>query len=419
MIAGPPRVGTLKPGLALAVLLAALLVPALAQAAKPGDLDRSFGDGGKMVRHFCTHPRSGQVVIDRHGRIVFAGSNNNQTEFCVARYRRNGRPDRSFSGNGKVRTDFGGAVAARAVAVDSHGRIVVAGGYGRFHGQLTSVALARYKPDGRLDRSFSGDGKTTMPFGGAYMGDRCESSCHDHARSVAIDLRDRIIVAGGSFHDFALARYRGNGSLDGSFGIGGRVHTDFGGNDVARSVAIDSGGRIVATGDHPDDYFALARYEPNGDLDGSFGDGGKVDTNFGSPALHSRSMAIDSGGRIVVGGERNAAHEQFFLARYEPDGDLDRSFGDGGKVITGFGPGPDREGANSVAIDSRNRIVAGGGGFRLARYKPNGRLDGSFSGNGKVSNDWGADAHSVAIDSRDRIVAMGWHSHLVLARYHG
>ena len=118
---------------------------------------------------------------------------------------------------------------------------------------------------------------------------------------------------------------------------GREVMTDFGGNDVAVSVAIDSQDRIVAAGDHPDDYFAVARYEPDGDLDGSFGDGGKVDTNFGSPALHARSMAIDSGGRIVVAGERNAFHWKFFLARYEPDGDLDGSFGDGGKVITGFG----------------------------------------------------------------------------------
>jgi uncharacterized delta-60 repeat protein len=417
MIAPVRELERSKRGLLLAaIVFAALLAPALAQAA-PGDLDRSFGDRGKVVRHFC-HPRDGQVVIDHRGRVVYAGSNPHRTRFCLARFRRNGTLDRSFSGNGKVRTDFGGAVVARAVAIDSRGRIVAAGGYGRYNGQFTSVALARYKPNGSLDTSFSGDGKTTTPFGGLYVGDRCEGSCHDHARSVAIDSHDRIVIAGGSFHDFALARYKWNGTLDGSFGFGGKVKTDFGGGDVARSVAIDAGGRIVAAGNAGDD-FALARYEPDGGLDPSFGSGGQVTTDFGTPSTRANSMAIYSRGKVVVAGQRGSASgRKFALARYKENGDLDRSFGNGGKVITIF---VDRYvGATSVAIDSRRRIVAAGGKSDLARYKPNGRLDRSFSGNGKVTTGWRAlPGNSVAIDSRDRIVVAGWRNKLLLARFIG
>jgi uncharacterized delta-60 repeat protein len=386
-------------------LLAALLAPALAEG-KPGDLDRSFGDGGKVVTNFCTHARFFSVAIDRHGRAVVAGTDNGASQFCLARFRGNGSFDRSFSGDGKVTTDFGDYAGARSVAIDSRGRIVAAGAYGLSPRDLNGMALARYKPNGTLDDSLSGDGMVKIALGGP----------HDIAQSVAIAPHDRIIAAGRSGRDFALVRLRQNGSLDGSFGTGGVVTTDFGDNDVAYSLAIDSQRRIVAGGATRGRFsalFAVARYEPNGALDRSFSHNGKVQA-FGSTD-GARSVGIDSHDRVVAVG-RYAPKRSFALARYARNGRRDHSFGDGGQVTTRFA---DDAGANSVAIDRRGRIVAAGGGFDLARYKPNGRRDPTFSGNGKVSTGWGAIANSLAIDHRDRLVVTGWHSHLVLARFIG
>ena len=273
---------------------------------------------------------------------------------------------------------------ATAVGIDPRGRIVAAGARCIDYPDC-DFAIARYKPNGSLDRSFSGDGKVTTHFEEGAL-----------AKSVAIDPRGRVVAAGlvrdGTAH-FALARYRWNGGLDPSFGSGGKLTTDFpGGSDFANSVAIDSGDRIVAAGlstDLPGTAFALARYEPNGDLDPSFGSGGTMTTGFGGEGI-AYSVAIDSQGRIVAAGGTTEANGEFALARYEPNGGLDPSFGSGGKVTTHFRS----EGiAHSVAIDSRDRIVAAGArcidypdcDFAIARYKPNGSLDRSFSRNGKVT----------------------------------
>jgi uncharacterized delta-60 repeat protein len=394
--------GLLGFGLAL---LAVLLTGALAQA-KRGDLDRSFGGDGKVRTKFHEgHDAAASVAVDSRGRIVAAGSTSNGG-FALARYRQNGHLDRSFSGNGKVRTDLGGG--ARAVAIDSQGRIVAGG-----QGGVGGIALARYKANGRLDPSFGGGGTVTTDLGCGAV-------------SVAIDSQGRIAAGGGCHFDFTLTRFNPDGGLDGSFGASGTVTTDFGGSDADYSVAIDSRDRIVAAGgtSDPNSDFALARYNQNGSLDASFA-GGKVTTSFGSPFDSAESVAIDSRDRVVAAGStgRGSGNADFALARYNPSGSLNNLFGPGGKVTTSFGRGG-LDFAHSVAIDSRGRIVAAGGygDFELARYHPNGTPDRSFSGNGKVTTrgrGW-ASASSVMIDSRDRIVAAGSGSgHFALARYIG
>jgi uncharacterized delta-60 repeat protein len=302
------------------------------------------------------------------------------------------------------------------VAIDPRGRIVAAGWRCGEYPDCDFV-IARYKPNGSRDRSFSGNGKVTTHFEEGAL-----------ANSVAIDPRGRVVAAGlvldGTAH-FALARYRWNGRLDPSFGSGGKLTTDFpGGPDFANSVAIDSADRIVAAGastELPGTALALARYEPNGDLDPSFGFGGKVTTDFGGEGI-AYSVTIDSQGRIVAAGGTTEVNGEFALARYEPNGGLDPSFGAGGKVTTHFWSGGI---AHSVAIDSRDRIVAAGArciedcDFAIARYKPNGSLDRSFSRDGKVTKPKDG-ANSVAIDSRDRIVAAGsGRGRFVVARFIG
>ncbi len=308
-------------GLAWALLLTALLAPTLAQAAKPGDLDPSFGDGGKVKTGFenC-RCRAHSVAIDSRGRIVAAGGGAERgADFALARYEPNGKLDPSFSGDGRVTTDFfGGSDSARSVAIDSHGRVVAAGYWCELAGCDWNLALARYDHDGSLDGSFG-------------RGGRVRSGLTFAPRAVAIDSRDRIVVAGSSAARgearFALARYKPNGTLDRSFGSDGVVTTSMGPpnrTDFANSVAIDRRGRIVAAGyTHRRDatrVFAVARYEPDGRLDRSFSGNGKARTAF-SGLSYANSMAIDSENRIVAGGVgKRSKNYVFALARYKANG---------------------------------------------------------------------------------------------------
>jgi uncharacterized delta-60 repeat protein len=304
-------------GEAVALLLAALLVPTLAQAAKPGAFDRSFGGDGKVRTSFCYHGgHFASVAIDSHHRIVTAGSG------CLVRTRPSGRPDHAFN-----RANW---ISNRTLAFDRE-RTVVAGDYGRHEG----FALARNKPDGHVDHSFDRDEATTD------FGDP-----HASANWVTVDSSRRPVAVGytqsdAGDADFALARFRWDGTLDPSFGTDGKVTTDFGTDgDYASSMAIDSRGRIVVGGGGPPlsrcgsctgsaPGFELARYEPDGTLDPSFGSGGKVTTDFGARS-RLNSIAIDGRGRIVAAGA--AANHAFALARYKPNGHRDRSFSDNGKI---------------------------------------------------------------------------------------
>src|SRR6266508_2775550 len=276
-----------------------------------------------------------------------------------------GQLDPTFGSSGKILTPIGsGGDGATSVAIQSDGKIVAAGYSG--NGSNGDFALARYNPNGSLDSSFGSGGKVTTPMG----------SANDDVNSVAIQSDGKIVVAGysrnGPNDDFALARYNPDGSLDSSFGSGGKVTTPIGSShEGAYSVAIQSDGKIVAAGYSVNGIhviFALARYNPDGSLDSSFGSGGKVTTPIGvSSDDRAWSVAIQSDGKIIAAGSTAIpSGADFAVARYNLDGSLDASFGSGGKVITPIGSAFD--GANSVAIQSDGKVVAAGYGYNGSNY---------------------------------------------------
>src|SRR5439155_1647217 len=263
--------------------------------------------------------------------------------------------DPAFGSEGRVLANFGGRDGARALALQANGKIVVAGFTSSDFGTLRRFALARYNADGTLDPSFGGGGRVLTNFAG-----------RDEASALALQSDGKIVVAGfsgaGGRQDFAVARYNPDGSLDPSFGSGGRVLTDFGGDDEAAALALQSDGKIVVTGfsfsDAGGSDIALARYNPDGTLDASFGSGGRVLTDFGLAS----GLVLQSDGRIVVAGGGS-------LARYTPDGSLDPSFGAGGRVLTDFD-------AFALALQADGKIVVAGEGSvgfgndtALARYE--------------------------------------------------
>jgi uncharacterized delta-60 repeat protein len=163
--------------------------------------------------------------------------------------------------------------------------------------------------------------------------------------------------------DFALARYLPDGTLDPSFGSGGKVTTDLAGGDDAGffSVAVLGGGKLVALGSgftSTGQDFTLVRYNPNGTLDASFGSGGKVTTDFAGGDDIGIGLVVQPSGKLVaVGYAFIGAVRDFALARYKPNGLLDATFGRRGQVTTDFG-GDD--GATTLASQPDGKLVAGG-----------------------------------------------------------
>jgi len=416
-----------------AAIMAVYGVAQTAQAAA-GDLDQTFGRLGKVTTDFNgTTDIAYAVALQADGKIVVVGTtyaNNDYSneDFAVTRYNANGTLDTSFGINGRVTTNFPNlAAVASAVAIQSDGKIIVAGGAFPLFTFLGDYALVRYNANGSLDSSFGRGGivRTRFSAGGSY------------AYAVALQPDGKIIAGGTVFvdfstddssnTDFALVRYRPNGTLDPTFGNGGGVMTDFDGfNDDVQALLIQPDGKIVAVGDakNPAHYydFALARYLPGGVLDTTFGAAGKVRTDFGAANLDiAYSAALQANGKIVVAGTatfNNGAEQDFAIARYNQNGTLDTNFSLDGRVTIDFGSY--LQSAYSVLIQTDGKIVTVGypntessdSDFLLARCNRNGSLDSTFGVGGKVRTSFGNlndGANGAVLQPDGKIVAVGFH----------
>jgi len=276
--------------------------------------------------------------------------------------------DPTFGTDGKVLTDFDHSTdIANAVATQADGKLVVVGAtYEDNDFSDENFAIARYNPDGTLDKTFGVGGKVQTDFPGLAA----------VASSVVIQPDGKIVVAGGAFllftfaGDFKLARYNPDGSLDTSFGDGGIVTTTFPEGSYAFDVALQADGKIVAAGTVFVDFnpgessntdFALARYNPDGTPDATFGNGGQVSTDFLGLEDDSFSVLIQPDGKIVAVGSANdpATFYDFAAVRYLNNGTLDTTFGVAGKVHTDFGD-QNFDRARSAALQPDGRIVAAG-----------------------------------------------------------
>lgn len=197
---------------------------------------------------------------------------------------------------------------------------------------------------GDLDLAFGSNGKVTTDFGGTT----------DYGNAVVLQADGKIIVAGhaitdyanpGFFSDFALARYNPNGALDTTFGNNGKVTTHFNGGpfDAVDDLALQPDGKIVAAGHAVDDVggsvdIAVVRYNSNGSLDTAFGNGGKVTTHLRDSSNSASSLVLQPDGKIVIAGATGAIPD-IAVVRYNPNGSLDSTFGSNGAVITHFDGG--------------------------------------------------------------------------------
>ena len=349
-----------------------------------GDLDRSFGSGGWVAHELGAFPMPHTVALQADGSILVGGQvecPNLQLCFGIARYRPNGSLDGSFGTAGIARATFPGSRCGCEIhdlAVQRNGRIVAVGW--RFKGGDAQddmlLAVARFLPDGRLDASFSGDGRLSLDFG---YGD-------DLGSAVAVQRDGRIVVGGVASHryrteaDFAVLRLRQNGTLDRTFSRDGIQSVNFAGRryDDVYGLDLQLDGRIVAAGlssvgfRRDDPRIAVLRLNRNGSLDRRFG---KRLLKPGPNGGYARAVLAERNGGIVVGGlaydDSKLDTAAWALVRFRSSGALDRSFGRGGIVLSDFGTGADWVGA--LAAQSDGKIVAAGevyGDQAVARYLP-------------------------------------------------
>jgi uncharacterized delta-60 repeat protein len=381
--------------------------------AADGDLDTTFDTDGIVTTTIGSSTEMiRSVVIQSDGKIVAAGYSNNGTnnDFAVVRYNSDGSLDTTFGTGGKVITSIGGGNdAAYSVALQSDGKIVL-GGYSR-NGLTDDFAIVRYNNNGSIDTTFDADGIVIYA-----------SSAADFLNSILIQSDGKIVAAGymsnGADNDFAVLRYNTDGSLDTTFDTDGKVITTIGSdNDNLNAAVLQSDGKIVAAGysnNGTNNDFAVVRYNTDGSLDTTFDTDGKVTTADAAIEV-ARSILIQSDGKIVAAGNfQNGSTYDFALVRYNTNGSLDTTFGTGGKVTSSLSS--TTEWINSIKSQSDGTIVAAGyanngtnDDFAVARYNTDGSLDTTFGTSGKVLTQILTNevVYSVAIQSDGKILAAG------------
>jgi len=415
-----PTFGRRLSGVALLCVLSVLAFAVPSALAAPGDLDPSFSGDGKLTTDFGGDDSALDAVVQPDRKTVVVGTTRNIVtgvrDFVVVRYNTDGSLDTTFGDGGSVRVKIGGDNFVPAeVLLQPGGKIVVVASSGSV--ERPAQELARLNPDGTSDATFGVAGKVNTD--------------GINARGAALTPDGGIVVAGNGVtgdrrNQLGVVRYTADGVLDPTFGEGGKRTTDFGTSAGANAVAVQPDGKIVAAGliFQPSGNldFVLVRYTAAGSLDSTFGDGGKVTEDFGGPDV-AEGLVLQPDGKAVVAGTTRASGvngtRAFVVARYTPGGSLDQSFdGDGKQTISGS---PGRLGFDParLALQQNGQLVVAGAGsdqanasvIVLARLNPDGGFDPSFGTAGRMAVDFAPQGnehvYGMAIGADAKIVVVG------------
>jgi uncharacterized delta-60 repeat protein len=388
-------------------VVAALLFPALISAAR-GDLDPTFGSGGKVTTDFGGNESAWGVAVQPDGKAVVAGTRFDtgpSDDFVLARYTVSGALDPTFDGDGKVTTDFGGrSDGADDVALQRDGKIVAVGSGFPAVVHPLDFALARYNRDGTLDTTFGNGGKVLTTFAPNSI---------ESASAVVIQSDGKIVAAGhtrsGPSREFAVARYLPNGSLDPSFDGDGLVVTPISrGEDIAFDLAVQRDGKLIAAGwSSPGGFdIAMVRYNPDGSLDSSFDGDGILIAPFRPVSTYASHVVIQRDGKILTGGSG--------LARFNPDGSVDRSFGAEGRAVTDLGlmtPVLQPDG-KILGVGSTLGTSGPDSDFGVVRLTAAGRIDSTFGRAGRVTTNFRVqdDATDAVLLANGKLIVSGYTS---------
>jgi uncharacterized delta-60 repeat protein len=397
----------------------AILVNAQAAAAStPGSLDPTFGNGGKVLTDLGVGAGvPSDAVLQPNGDIVVSGG------FGVARYLPTGKLDTTFGTGGLASTGFAGGESGTGVALQPDGKIIWVGSQGNPSfpaGGTFSFAVARFNANGSLDTSFGTGGQASMEFFAPPM-----QGAQEFAGAVLVQPDGKILVAGSArqgqirfapIHG-ALARFNTNGSLDTSFGTGGKI--------------LSSSGAITALGlDAAGNIFTLpTRAE--------FGPTGQADTGVTPAAI---TVSSHGGSSVFLPSGQFVQANTIGVAKHDVDVQVQRFNADGSiaSASPAFdysdAPGLDqaRDSAGAVAVQANGQAVAGGAHFfstslfGLARVNPDGTLDAGFGSGGVLTTTFngGEGVGAVVIQPDGKIIAAGFsennttgHVFIALARY--
>jgi uncharacterized delta-60 repeat protein len=339
---------------------------AIARFNADGSIDTTFGNNGVVITNMG-HASDGVYALKvlSDGKIVAVGEttrNGMGLDFAVARYNGNGTLDTTFDTDGKAYADFGNSMdQARSVAISGTGQIIVAG-----TATISSsprVALVAFTSNGALDTTFGTNGKVTTTYAPGYA----------RGASVAVLGNGSIVVAGSAFNfsagagDFLAVKYTSTGTLDTTFGTAGIALVDFGYDESAHAMSVQTDGKLTLAGeqfnsDTNASDMAVTRLNANGTLDGGFG---AITTDFDGDYDAGMSVTVQSDGRVVVGGIATVGGVSHFgLARYNSDGTLDSNF-KSGRVALAIGS---EAVANAVTLDGDGNIVVAGFSGNAGNY---------------------------------------------------
>ena len=364
--------------------------------AHPGDLDTSFGSGGKKTVNFGGTDAARAVLVQPNGRVIAAGGGGPASSFCIVRLRAaNGTLDPTFGSAGKRVVDFGGDnESVYGAALQPDGKIVLAGD------SRLQPAVARLKANGALDTTFDGDGKKTFSWGAL-----------GRATAVVVAPNGKVLLGGFSGPEggnIQVARLKANGALDTTFATGGIATIDFGGDDFGEAMVRQADGRIVVAGRSSAAGAVVARLRATGVLDPDFGGDGRVTLPGGGSVS---AVLVQPDRKIVVAGNATGS-AMMTVTRLMPNGSPDTTFDGDGTATIDFGSTADL--AAGVVLQPDGKIVVGGytqasEDVAVARLNTNGSPDATFGVAGKATVDFGVATfgQAVARAPNGRIVVAG------------
>jgi uncharacterized delta-60 repeat protein len=342
------------------------LEPRLAlSVAPPITPDPSFYGGGQLSAGGLIQ----DMALAPDGKVVVAGLTNYPYDFIVRRYLPNGFPDSSFGSGGVVTSDFGSAVdKAWAVAVQADGKILVGGEI--VVAGVGTPAIVRYTDAGALDDEFGVGGVVTLdtPFGSFVEG-------------IGIQSDGKIIVLSVNA---VVTRLRIDGSLDSTFGTAGYSST---------SLQYDQGADLVVM---PDDRvlfvgtqlpgnsvssIVVARLRANGTFDTTFSSDGITTVSVPGEFDLGLDVALQADGKILAAGStsRDSLYppvDDLALVRFNSNGTLDQTFGNGGVVVHPLSDGEDMAAAVLAQPNGKLLVATSTQGRKaLVRFLPDGRFD--------------------------------------------
>lgn len=323
-----------------------------------GSLDPTFSNDGVAIDSFSVKDGAGPIAIQEDGKIVLAGKTYNGTDsdFAVIRYCSNGILDSTFNDIGIVSTSIGyGDDYGSSMSIQEDGKIVVAGR--AYNGSDYDFALVRYNSDGSLDHTFNNSGIVITPISSAN--DYVESMLIQENGKIVVAGYTAI---NGDFA-VAVARYNTDGKLDNTFNDNGIITTSINSGIINKvnSVVIHDDGCVFIVGQYrsgSECNYIIMKYNKNIVLDSSFNKTGiiVIKNCLTCGIVSDGSIAVQNDDKIIFGGS-GGKNFDFLLIRFNLNGSIDNSFGDNGRIITDF----DNEVNVIFSLNVYNdKIIAGG-----------------------------------------------------------